>query len=285
MINSQAQQESLVQRGLATKKVHGDFSTYKYSRKVMYDYLWEKEPLTLECRGHTYFNPTGELVLAAPRKTFNYLENGNFKDLPLDTQVDAFRKYNGFLANARMFNGELIVGTTGTLTSSFAEEARRLILKSNYRVESQLTTQFEIISAGDPHVVDDGFVDQAVPLQCRLDGGKTIPNSVIRDNYTTLSNMLKYAKSAKHEGWMLHFDYQGQRHIMKLKTDYYVNKKKIMRATDLKVSQMFNGNSFHKDMPVQWQDVVETIKYNFTEETWKSFTDQERRTYIEEIYG
>jgi hypothetical protein len=283
MINTQAQQESLVQRGLATKKVHGDFSTYKYSRKVMYDYLWQKEPLTLECRGHTYYNPTGELVLAAPRKTFNYLEDGNFKDLLLDTQVYAYRKYNGFLANARMFNGELIVGTTGTLTSSFAEEARRLILKSGFDVVSDRTMQFEIISAGDPHIVDDGVVDEAILLQYRFDNGVTTPNDFICEHVTTLSKMLQLAKTCKHEGWMLHFGVEG--HIMKLKTDYYVNKKKIMRATDSKVEQMFNGNSFHKDMPVQWQDVVETIKYNFTEETWKSFNDQERRTYIEEIYG
>ena len=284
MINSQAQQESLVQRGLATKKVHGDFSTYKYSRKVMYDYLWEKEPLTLECRGHTYFNPTGEIVLAAPRKTFNYLENGNFKDLPLDTQVDAFRKYNGFLANARIFDGELIVGTTGTLTSSFAEVAKRIILSrdSLSMIGAKATTQFEIISAGDPHIVDEGVIDEAIPLQWRYDNGVTVPDLTIQEHLTSLEEMLKIAKTAKHEGWMLHF---GADNIMKLKTDYYVNKKKIMRATDSKVEQMFNGKSFQKNMPVQWQDVVEAIKHSFTEETWKSFKDQERRTYIEEIYG
>lgn len=286
-INTQAQQEYLVSKGLATKKVHGDFSTYKYSRKVMYDYLWKSEPLTLECRGHTYFNPTGELVLAAPRKTFNYLEDGNFKDLPLSTDVVAYRKYNGFLANARMFNGQLIVGTTGTLTSNFAELARKRIIESSMDnvIADNYTTQFEILDDSDPHIIDDGVPNQAVLLQRRTENGATIPNYKNSELYGTLEDALHLAKSAKHEGWMIHFwDDTGRKQIFKLKTDYYVGKKRLMRMTDSNVDRMFASNKLLPELPEQWQGVAETVKDCYTVETWKSFSDQERRKILEEMY-
>lgn len=285
-INTQAQQEYLVSKGLATKKVHGDFSTYKYSRKVMYDYLWKSEPLTLECRGHTYFNPTSELVLAAPRKTFNYLEDGNFKDLPLDTRVVAYRKYNGFLANARKFKGELIVGTTGTLTSNFAELARKRIIESGMVivVSSEDTTQFEILDDSDPHIVYDGRSNTAVPLQFRSDNGYTIPNDGNCEHVCTFSDLLEHAKITRHEGWMVHFLDGSQRQIFKLKTDYYVGKKRLMRMTDSNVDRMFASNKLISELPESWQGIAQTVKDVFTVETWKSFTDQERRKLLEELY-
>ena len=287
-INTQAQQEYLVSKGLATKKVHGDFSTYKYSRKVMYDYLWKSEPLTLECRGHTYFNPTGELVLAAPRKTFNYLEDGNFKDLPLDTPVRAYRKYNGFLANARMFNGELIVGTTGTLTSNFAELARKRIIESgmDYIVTSSATSSFEIIDSTDPHIVNDGCGSTAINLQWRFDSGEVVPTEVVCEYADVcLADMLEHSKTARHEGWMVHFnDENNQKQIFKLKTDYYVGKKRLMRMTDTNVDRMFASNKLIQELPEQWQGIAQTVKDCYTLETWKSFSDQERRKILEEMY-
>lgn len=285
-INTQAQQEYLVSKGLATKKVHGDFSTYKYSRKVMYDYLWKSEPLTMECRGHTYFNPTGELVLAAPRKTFNYLEDGNFKDLPLDTRVVAYRKYNGFLANARKFKGKLIVGTTGTLTSNFAELARKRIIESGMDivVSSEDTTQFEILDENDPHIVYDGRSNTAVPLQFRLDSGVTIPTDCAREFVDiTLCDLLEHAKTTRNEGWMVHFWEGSERQIFKLKTDYYVGKKRLMRMTDSNVDRMYNDNKIIRELPEQWRDAANMIVDGFNIDNWKSYTDQERRRFLESM--
>ena len=79
------QQEALVSQGLAKKKINEELGlvTYKYAKKVMYDYLWDKHPELLMCRGHVYDVNTGKLVIAAPKKSFNYLENGTWKDKPL----------------------------------------------------------------------------------------------------------------------------------------------------------------------------------------------------------
>ena len=121
------QQLDLVQKKLATAKTVGNLTTFKYARRVMYDYLWNDHPELLECRGHTYDNTNGKLVLAAPRKSFNYLENGTWDDVPDDQPVIAYKKFNGFMATASMYNGELVVGTTGTTGSDYAKMARKHI--------------------------------------------------------------------------------------------------------------------------------------------------------------
>ena len=66
---------NLVNRGLARMKNDGKFTTFKYHRRAMYDYLWFVDTDLMECRGHVYDSVTKELVQAAPRKSFNYLEN------------------------------------------------------------------------------------------------------------------------------------------------------------------------------------------------------------------
>jgi hypothetical protein len=123
------QQESLVSQGLAIRKVDDaqGLVTYKYHRKVMFDNLWNKYPETLECRGHVYSLATGELVQAPPRKSFNYLENGHWQGLPLDTPVRYMKKYNGFMAAATMHQGRRIISTTGTTTSQYVSMAAQYI--------------------------------------------------------------------------------------------------------------------------------------------------------------
>ena len=83
-MNSYETMQRLVAAKLATVSTNGHLDTFKYARRVMFDYLWDTDPALLECRGITYDNRTGALVVAAPRKSFNYLENGWWKDVPLE---------------------------------------------------------------------------------------------------------------------------------------------------------------------------------------------------------
>jgi len=94
------QQEELVQQGFAKKKFNPELNinTYKYAKKVMYEYLWKKYPDLLECRGHGYDATTGSPVVFAPKKAFNYLEDGHWADVPLDNKVQVFKKWNGFMS-------------------------------------------------------------------------------------------------------------------------------------------------------------------------------------------
>lgn len=294
MFLTMQEQEALVAKKLATKKTCGNFVTYKYHRRVMYDYLWEKHPELLECRGHTYDIRTGELVLAAPKKSFNYLELDTWKDIPLDTVVLAFRKWNGFMASARIVDGELLVATTGTTnpeTSQYVGWARREIEKLNKsKPVDNYTKIYEIVVPEDPHIVDDG-VFGAIPLMFRRsDSGKILArgNPLI----VTLGELLELAKTEKHEGWMV---YDSNAYASsdptpstcKIKTDYYVGKKKLMRASQAKASSLFSNkigmNQFIASLPDQWHHLAYNIQRYIPEDVWLASTDQDRRALIEQL--
>jgi hypothetical protein len=103
------QQMDLVKQGLAKVSINGKFSTFKYARKVMYDYLWDTHSDLKYCRGQTYDNTNGNIVTLPPAKSFNYLENNTWKNKPLDTPVILYKKYNGYMAAMSIYDGELVV--------------------------------------------------------------------------------------------------------------------------------------------------------------------------------
>lgn len=295
MFLTMQEQEDLVARKLATKKVNGNYVTYKYAKKVMFDYLWEKHPELLECRGHTYNIRTGELILAAPRKSFNYLELDTWKNVPLDTEVIAFRKWNGFMASACIVDGELLVATTGTTneeTSQYVSWAKREISKLNTILEyphTHKTSIYEIVVPEDPHIVSEEKSGAIHLLDRQHDGFYSLRGEEI---VTTLGNLLERAKVDKHEGWMVYDAYQFDMGAIvpstcKIKTDYYVGKKKLMRMGDAKATKIFgteNSSDEIKQMvPQQWRKLVERLPINVDKDAWLNTTDQERRTIIESL--
>lgn len=300
MFLTMQQQEDLVARKLATKKVNGNYVTYKYAKKVMFDYLWEKHPELLECRGHTYDIRTRELVLAAPRKSFNYLELDTWKDVPLDTEVIAFRKWNGFMASARFVLNQdgvydLLVATTGTTneeTSQYVGWAKREIAKLNTTLEypySHKTSIYEIVIPEDPHIVSEEK-SGAIRLFDRMDDGFYSFRG--EEILTTLGDILERAKVEKHEGWMVYDANEFDKAVLvpstcKIKTDYYVGKKKLMRAGSEKSLSLFSTkigfNPFLASLPERWQHLAVNLQLHTTQEVWLNSTDQERRVIIETL--
>lgn len=293
MLLTMQQQEALVSQKLATKKICGDYVTYKYAKRVMYDYLWDKYPELLECRGHTYNIHTGELVLCPPKKSFNYLENGTWQGVSLDTPVIAFRKYNGFMASARIVNDELLVATTGTTnqeTSQYVGWAKREIEKLDWikSPRSHNTTVYEIVIPEDPHIVNED-VGGAIPLLVRStpsDGDYFFRGDGV---YRTLGNLLDEAKTARHEGWMV-YDFKQYASgdpipaTCKIKTDYYVGKKKLMRMSPSKVDNLWSKKTdFWNSLPIGWQHLAYQITKCYDVDAWKQMTDQERRVIIESM--
>lgn len=294
--NTIQQQERLVNLGLATKKIHNDLVTYKYAKKVMYDYLWDTDETLLECRGHTYDLSTGLIVLTPPRKSFNYLENGNWKDVGFDTPVVAFKKFNGFMASATMYKDELIVGTTGTTnpnTSEYVGWATREIIKSGISVHEDITRIFEIIIPEDPHIVEEP-VQGAVLLLSRWGDGFTqahrqrdsIENSFVEG---TLSYLLELSKVDKGEGWMVYKEediLKGNfNNPCKLKTEYYVQKKKLMRAGKNSVQEMFNEpRKFASKFNPTFAKVIDSVVNYHLMGEWLSMTDVQRRKFIDYVY-
>ena len=157
-------QLNLVSNKLAIQKTEGQLALFKYSRKVMYDYLWFTNPRLMECRGHVYDLYTSQLVQVAPRKSFNYGENGWWSDVNLNQEVTLYRKYNGYMACATMHSTGLVVTTTGSFGGLFQNKAHSLVKDQVY--SKDYTDVYEIIADFDPHIVDEGS-ERAVYLGSR----------------------------------------------------------------------------------------------------------------------
>lgn len=289
MILTYEQQLELVAKKLATVSINGNLSTFKYAKKVMFDYLWDKYPELKECRGHTYDNTTGQIVLLPPTKSFNYLENGTWKDKPLDTPVMLFKKFNGFMASASSYKGKLIIGTTGSTKSDYAKLAQ-LHIGTQYRATEDwpegYTWLFEICDPSDPHIVSD-------PVGAHYLGGRSYDSNLPgTDIFTpvggyiaeiTLSEALDLAKTDKGEGWMMYS--KNTADMCKLKTNYYVGKKKLMRMSTKNVDNMWdNPQAVENSLPDCWKFAVGKILDKFVCNDWIIKNDQSRRAFLEEIY-
>ena len=291
MFNSYETMQQLVAKKLATVKTDGKFDTFKYHRNVMYDNLWQKYPELLEVRGHVYDNRNGRLVQAAPRKTFNYLENDTWKNVPLDTPVQVFKKLNGFLACATEYEGELVVSTTGTTNSEYAVWAKELIQiwyenpKNKISCASQgFTDVFEIVVPQDPHIVEEQEGCHWLGYRNKTHG-KFTPSNWLRPTNNkgeyiecTLARAIELAQSDRGEGFML---YDAAGNCCKLKTPYYVGKKILMRMTEKNVHAMYMG-LLPARLPEMWYDAVNAVKKTYKVEDWIAMQAQTRRKVLEQ---
>jgi hypothetical protein len=279
------QQLDLVSKGLAKASVDGNLTTFKYARKVMSDYLWDKHPELKLCRGQVYDNTNGNLVNVPPRKSSNYLENSTWQDKPFDTKVELYKKYNGFMACASVYKGVVIVSTTGSTKSDYAKLAKGLIDIEGEELHGS-SWLYEICDESDPHIVSDSGVfllgytnnygdyrtGNFVPLT---------PDSI----KCSLERALELVEQDKGEGFMM-YDTNDMSDFCKLKTPYYIGKRKLMRAGDKTVNTMYNKPAVYAEgFPTMWGSVISCIVNEYTETAWACFSAQTRRKVIEQILG
>lgn len=286
--------ERLIEAGLVKQKRYDNgLSVFKYSRKVFYDRLWDTDPLLLEARG-IVLNDAGEKVIWPFTKVFNHMENGT--DCELDRTVCVVRKVNGFMAAARIYEGELIVSTTGSLDSDFAVLARKWIEELNVgEMRTNLTYLFEICDPSDPHIIEE--VPGAYLIGARLmQNGYPMAHEYQLDDlaqeigavrpeweYMTFREAHEKAEKCKHEGFMIRDGVDDVGHtIMKIKSPHYLAKKFLMRMGAKKVDAMFEDKEeFLKSIDEEFYSVVHYITRWHDAEGWKAKTDQERREVIE----
>jgi len=282
MFNTYAQMLELVRLGYAKVSTNGHLDTFKYAKKVMFKYLWDEIPGIFECRGHTYDNRTGQLVVAAPTKSFNYLEKDTWKDIPLDTPVTAYKKYNGFLACVSWQDGVRVISTTGSTKSDFvkmADEVLKISPQGSLHPMERFTDFYEIIHADDPHIVDDGPPKAHYLGTRNKKDGEYIPMG--RAYPTTLAGAIEMAKTDRGEGFML---YREDGSVCKLKTPYYVGKKKLMRANKAQVDAMYaDPKDYTKNLPAMWSKLPGIITAYVGKEEWLEMNDQQRRECIEQM--
>ena len=286
---SYVQMQNLVSDKLATVSTNGHLDTFKYARRVMFDYLWDTNELLHECRGITYDNRTGALVVAAPRKSFNYLENGWWKDVPLDTPVIAYKKYNGFMACVSKHEGTGHISTTGSTKSDFVRYAEEYIPAANSTwLSDEFTLLYEVVHPDDPHIVDEPIGAHYLGCRSKIDGA-FMPYGKLEDTYIgTLKGILAIAEVNTSEGFMVYNLNNDPDRLApaKIKTPYYVGKKKLMRLSKNNSAIMYNDPvKFAQTLPKMWQDVPAVIVQMYPNPYWNEMPEWSRRMTLEMLKG
>ena len=291
-MNSYEDMLELVSNKLATASYNGDWVTFKYARKVMFEYLWKTDSRLLDCRGHTYNVNTGEILVASPRKSFNYLEDGWWSDKPLDTPVIAYVKRNGFMLCVSEDNGDPIYSTTGSTKSDFVHMGVDMLGETFSRIpepQTNCTDLYEIVHPDDPHIIDEPVGAHYLGSRDKITGVFT-PYGKSEDTYIgTLKGILAIAEVNTGEGFIaydLHND-PDRLAPAKIKTPYYVGKKKLMRLSKNNSNTMYaDPVKFAQSLPKMWQDVPEQIVSIYSQEFWNEcMTEGVRRELLEQLKG
>ncbi|MNF53279.1 RNA ligase [compost metagenome] len=292
--------QDLIARKLVQKKTYENgLSVYKYTRKVFYDALWNEDARLLDARGMV-LDAEGNKVIWPFTKIFNRGENGT--DVDRDQMVVCADKMNGFMASVRQYSGELLVSTTGTLDSEYATMARETILKqyegsaSGWIALSRWTLLFEIVHEDDPHIVHEepgayligmremstGVMEQEHFLDwiAARFGFSRSTWSVKR-----FGDVVEDMKTSEREGCVVRHVTSGEL-LLKIKTPHYLTKKFLMRMGKGKVENMFDDTkTFLRTIDEEFYGIVEYITQGFSKEVWLSFTDQQRRSRIEDYFN
>ena len=193
------------------------------------------------------------------------------------------------MACATLHNGELVVSTTGSTTSEYAQWARELIVKDyalyDIIIDKDTSTLFEVVVPQDPHIVEErmglhllGFREKA--------NGNFHPHNLV--DIMTLQEAIDMAETDRGEGFMVYrVDDKTKLAPCKLKTPYYIGKKKLMRMSAKNIEIMYNKpEDIAKTLPIGWYHAPLDIFRRVYKDDWLRFSDQERREILEgkEIY-
>jgi hypothetical protein len=147
------------------------------------------------------------------------------------------------------------------------------------------TCLFEIVHRSDPHIVEETEGAHYLGWRSKTNGNFYPDHRLPHLN--TLQDVLDAAKTDKGEGFMVYaLNADGRvdgSSSCKVKSDYYVGKKILMRATAKTVNQMFNHTKNFKQnrLPEMWHSVLDVIVGECTPEQWMERGAQERRDVIE----
>ena len=287
---TKADLDALVESGCARTRHQGDLTLYRYTTKVFYNRpKWQvnKEALA-ECRGHV-FASNGDVVQMAPRKSWNYTENGHWANVSDDTPVHIYKKINGFLACVTAYNGEWLITTTGSFDSPFVEYARE-ILEPTLRTMKKYpgrTYYFEIVHPNDPHIIPTEIGSYFLGSRDH-DTGHNYPvayrfGQPCAPEVMTFGEAKALVQAVQHEGFMV-FRCEDQFCLdaCKLKSPWYIGKKILMRMTDSGWDKFVSDDRhiLNRLDPRFHQFVHTHVKSS----AWKVLMEQERGDIIEAYF-
>lgn len=286
----------LVAQGLVKKKTYAEgrykgLSVLKYTRKVFFKNLWHLDNRLLDCRGMVV-DEDWNVVVWPFTKTFNLGENGTNVDP--ERMVAAYRKVNGFMAAVTMTDKYgLIVSTTGTLDSEYAEIARKWVEKGDTDLFiKDRTYLFEICDNTDPHIVYEnegayllGIRDLNTGEIVKVEKGELIPTLLMYKSVEVKTLKFKdLPLDVKHEGWMV-CDAETKEYLCKIKSKHYLTKKALQRVGRNKASKMWNTPElFKQQLDEEYYKLFDAILDNFTQEDYLELSEQQRRHWIEDWF-
>lgn len=278
----------------------------KYKHKVFYDALWNE--YLEECRG-TVIDSEFNVVTRPFTKIYNWGIEERAPVLAPDTSITAYRKVNGFMVAVSLYEGELLISTTGSLDSDFVGLAREMMLKHqsldgwkaalanpNY---ANMTFMFECVHPNDPHIIEEkagmyliGWratawdsivqghgVDVATAWQkFARNHLRCFEPEVI---YTTVGELAELANTVTHEGFVAYTE-DGQ--SFKIKSPYYLFNKFIARKAGSKLINILQNKSYMQTVDEEFYPLCEYLCENI--QAVADMSEQQRLAYIREyIYN
>jgi len=268
----------------------------KYKKKVFYDSLWNE--YIAECRG-SIVDKDFNLVTYPFTKIYNYGIEKEAPVLKADTKVTAFRKVNGFMIAMTVYNGELLISTTGSTDSDYVRMAKEMMVTHMPLTDWQMslggadcegmTFMFECVHPDDPHIIPEKSGMYLLGCRANAWGSKIMSDPFFLQDFarmlncftpeSTTTNMARLeamAKECKHEGYVFYTD-EGV--SAKIKSPYYLTSKWVARnpRTDKLVD--LNKDIKH-NLDEEYYPLVDAIRANIVEYT--AMDEQDRLAWVRE---
>ena len=278
----------------------------KYKRKVFYSGNWNR--YLEKCRG-LVVDKDFNIIIHPFDKIYNYGIEKNAPVLNDDEVVLAVKKYNGFMAAASKYKGEIIVSTTGSLDSDYAKLASEMITPwFNKGLLDDETYMFEICHHSDPHIIPEKegiyFLGQRPNyINSHINHARTLHNIMSSDQkgvfsklykefdadsntfqkafyplptLTTLGELKERVKKVKTEGYVF---YTVDGKSSKIKSPYYLFLKFLARCS--KTEKLLHKDA-KKNLPEEFYPVIDDVQANIEEFTLLS--EQDRLYLIRNIF-
>jgi len=280
----------------------------KYSKNVFYDNLWNE--YLEECRG-TIVDKDFNVISRPFTKIYNYGIEKQAPVLAAATSVTAYRKVNGFMVSVTVYNGELLISTTGSFDSTYVEMAKEMMeyhmpLDEWLQVLSNesnigMTFMFECVHKNDPHIITEvegmyflgwrvkaweGTVYGYSKLTANLwhDFAVSELNCYVTDCYvTTVGELKENIKECRHEGFVF---YTEDGISAKIKSPYYLTSKWVARNPSTEKLVNLNKDIKHS-IDEEYHGLIDCIREHIVEYT--TMNEQERlgwvRSYLRSYNG
>jgi hypothetical protein len=262
----------------------------KYTKKVFFDNLWND--YLEECRGMVV-DSNYDIISYPFTKVYNFRVEDNSPALSDATPVYAYRKVNGFMCAVTWYNNDILVSTTGSLDSIFADRAKEMLdidrVKKVCSQHPNTTFLFECVHPDDPHIIVEqhgmyllgyrnnkwnSLVDARMVETFAKEVGCFYPERIA----TTVEQLVRLSKRVKHEGFVF-YTLDGSI-SSKVKSPYYLLNKWVARCQD--TSRILDP-MFKEQIDEEYYGLVDAIRSNIM--SYTAMNEQARLQWVRDFLG